>query len=149
MKKLNQYSQKNEASVSIKPKILIFEGAGWEKAEHNGVGNCRIRATFKNKNGQGVYIELIGHKPHTHSPESVKRYNFAGFVSHLFYTKDKKTNYTPALRRLERVTFEYTKENILTLVNSLEVGGDFTDIEVRNEGWNGFSINGLENQEES
>jgi len=28
---------------------LIFEGAGWNKAESNNVGNCRIRTRLKNK----------------------------------------------------------------------------------------------------
>jgi len=123
-------------------KTLTFEGAGYAKAAHNGVGNCRIRTTFKNKFGREIYLELTGHAPHKYSPDYMKNYNFAGFVSHLFYTSDQKLNYSLRFSKIERITFEYTKESILSLVNGLEIEGDFTDINVNNENYNGFKLEG-------
>ena len=123
-------------------KTLIFEGAGWDKADHNGVGNCRIRTTFLNKNGTEIYLEMTGHAPHKHSPSYMKNYTFAGHVSHCFFTKDHKTSYSERLSKIDRMSFEYTKERILGIINSIEIGGDFTDIEVKNSGWSGFSFDG-------
>lgn len=118
-------------------RTLIFEGAGWDKAEHNGVGNCRIRATFLNKCGQTIYLEITGHKPHNYSPNFVKNFDFHGFVNHCLLggPRGERMN-------LEHTSIEYTKERILGLVNSIEIGGDFDEIEVKNTGWSGFFVNG-------
>lgn len=124
-------------------KVLIFEGAGWDKADHNGVGNCRIRATFLNKNGVKVYIELTGHKPHKHSPNWVSKFDFHGHVSHLLLFR----GHNGERQNLEGHSFEYTKERILSLVNSIEVGGEFDSIEVNNDGWCGFTLDGKPEQD--
>jgi hypothetical protein len=118
-------------------KILIFEGAGWDQAEHNGVGNCRIRATFLNRFGTTIYLELTGHKPHAHSPKFVSKYLFYGHVSHCLSggCRGERMN-------VEGMGLEYTKERILGLVNSIEIGGNFTDIEVNNTNWCGFTLDG-------
>ena len=105
-------------------KTLIFEGAGWEKAAHNGVGNCRIRTRLENKDGRIIYFEMGGHEP-----------QFMGFVSHCFDWKDEKTNHTPSLCELEHRRFLYTKENVLKFINE-NLNCDFEDLQVINDGLN-------------
>jgi hypothetical protein len=130
-------------------KTLIFEGAGWNKAESSGeVGNCRIRTTFLNKNGQEIYLELNSIIPHGGGQSYQRGYNIYGWISHLFYTKDRKTNYSDDFSNLNHKGFEWNKENILKLVNGPEIQGEFNSIEVQDE-WNGFKLNGekeLENE---
>lgn len=111
-------------------KALIFEGAGWDKAEHNGVGNCRIRTRFNTPKGQ-VYFEMTGHQTTKYTPAQLKVYNFVGAISHLFYEKDQRTNHSPELARASDETMEYTKENILKFVNA-NFGTSFTHLFVNN-----------------
>lgn len=118
-------------------KTLIFEGAGWAQAEHNGVGNCRIRTTFLNKKGVQIYFECNGTKPHANSPTYVKRHLFFGWVAHCLEGGSGGKRMA-----LEGHGFEYTKENILKLVNSIELGGEFDAIEVNNDDWCGFTLDG-------
>lgn len=126
----------------MKPKTLIFEGVGWNKAESCGdVGNCRIRTTFLNKAGSEIYLELIAIKPHRWSLEKQKCYQICGVVDFLFYTSDRRSGYSKRFSRLNKMYFEWTKENILHLVNSRDVGGDFEEIDVRDD-WNGFRVDG-------
>lgn len=103
---------------------LIFEGAGWEKAENNGVGNCRIRTRLKNKEGKIIYFECTSLKQKDNS--------FIGFVSHCFYDTDKKTNHSIELAHIEKLKFNYNKEDIIKFVN-LHLNCDFNDIIVDNE----------------
>lgn len=129
-----------------KMKTLTFEGAGWNMADSCGdVGNCRIRATFLNKNGREIYIELNSIVPHKRSMESQKSFKIAGWVSHLFYTADHKMNHSVGLSCTEGMNFEWNKASILKLVNSYEIGGDFEAIEVLDD-WNGFALNGKPNE---
>ena len=121
---------------------LIFEGAGWDKAESCGdVGNCRIRTTFKNKRGSEIYLELTAHKPHRWSITKMKPYAICGVVDHVFYKQDESTGYSANLSQLHKLFFEWSKANILALVNSHDLGGEFDSIEVRDD-WNGFNITG-------
>lgn len=87
---------------------LIFEGAGWAGAEHNGVGNCRIRTRIKNRDGRLIYLEMGGgHVDY-------------GRVDHCFYCDskwDSRSNHSKDLAKFERAKFEYTKETILAFVN--------------------------------
>ena len=124
-------------------KTLIFEGAGWSKSDSSGdVGNCRIRTTFTNKHGQEIYLEMIGVKTHKWSPQYMKQFNIGGVISHIFKTVDRETSHTKGLSNLERsYKFEWSKAEILKLVNSREVGGEFDAIEVR-DNWNGFRVDG-------
>lgn len=123
-------------------KPLIFEGVGYSKSDASGdVGNCRIRATFLNKSGSEIYLELIAIKPHKWSLQKQKSYQICGVVDHLFYTSDRKTGYSDRFSHLHKMYFEWTRENILKLVNSLEIDGGFDSIEVRDD-WNGFDVLG-------
>lgn len=109
-------------------KTLIFEGAGWENAPHNDVGNCRIRTKFLNLNNEFIYLELTGHE----------QSEFKGFVSHCFNMKDERTNHTKELAHVERIPFKYSKKGILELVNK-NLNCNFTDIKIVNEGLNVFN----------
>lgn len=122
-------------------KTLIFEGAGWSEADSSkasDVGNCRIRATFLNKRGAEIYLEVNGLLPHKWSPEYIKNFKVAGHVQHCFRTLDPDKS---SIRRLEGDHFEFCKASLLRFVNSLEIGGDFEAIEVRDD-WNGFHVDG-------
>lgn len=118
-----------------KSKTLHFEGAGWRKAEHNGVGNCRIRATFQNNEGEEIYLELIGHK------SGKDLYKFPWHISHLFKVKNRKSLHTEEYKAIERERMEFTKQNILNFVNE-SLGCKFHSVEILNDDWSGFSING-------
>ena len=101
---------------------LLFEGAGWDKAEHNGVGNCRVRTRIKNLDGDLIYFECTSLKKHQ---------DFIGYVSHCFNNKDEKSNYTRELKHIERLTFKYTGEGLLNFVNK-HLNCDFKSVEVNN-----------------
>lgn len=129
-------------------KTLKFEGAGWSKAESNGVGNCRIRTTFVNDKGMTIYLEMTGHASHRNSPPSLKRFEFPWHISHLHKVdtatgKRDETANAPTFGDTWKITKEYTKENILQLVNR-HLDSSFEAIEVLNEGWSGFDVNGSE-----
>lgn len=103
-------------------KILIFEGAGWDKAEHNGVGNCRIRTIIENKEGRNIYLECNGHESN----------NFKGFVSHCFDMIDKKINHTKDLCAIEHLKFNYTPQDLIKFVNE-NLNCDFDSLIVDND----------------
>ena len=69
---------------------LIFEGAGWDTAENNGVGNCRIRTKFINNTGDEIYLELTGHASTQYSPPSMRLYDFPWHITHVFNMKDER-----------------------------------------------------------
>ncbi len=124
----------------MKNKKLIFEGAGWSSADHNGVGNCRIRSTFKNKKKELVYLEMTGHASHKNSPTSMRLYDFPWHISHLHKIKDQDSHYTKEYKDFISITMEYTKENILRFVNEC-LNCNFSEVEVLDE-WNGFAVDG-------
>jgi len=105
-------------------KKLVFEGAGWPGAEHNGVGNCRIRTRLKNKDGRVIYLEISGHIT------NCKGYSY---IDHCFDQKDERTNYTKDLSCWQGPRFTYNKKKILDFVNEI-LNCDFDSMEVRNEG---------------
>jgi len=110
---------------------VIFEGAGWDKAENNGVGNCRIRGVFTTKKGKHVYLEMSGYKRHGHTPKSLSHLDFICHVSHCFYMDDLESNRSREIDYIEREwRVEYTKGNIVKLLNHLNV--ECTEIEVLN-----------------
>lgn len=103
---------------------LIFEGAGWAGAEHNGVGNCRIRTRIRNKDGRLIYLEMGGgHVDY-------------GRVDHCFYCDskwDSRSSHSKDLAKFERAKFEYTKETILAFVNK-NLNCTFDNMMVINDG---------------
>lgn len=119
-------------SLTDQNKIVKFEGAGWSSAEHNGVGNCRIRGVFTTKQGRDIYLEMGGTKNHGHMAPSLRYMDFPAHVSHCFDLKDVTSNRSYDLCKHEReYRAEYTKPNILKLLNILGVECD--DFEVIND----------------
>lgn len=120
--------------ISIKEgetmKTLLFEGAGMETAEHNGVGNIRIRTRLQNKAGRVIYLEMVGCKRHKDSV--YKTFAFACHISHCFDQVDVQSNYTPDLSKYQGPRGKYVKKDILAFVNK-ELGCDFDHIEVVND----------------
>jgi len=110
--------------METKQHILKFEGAGWDGAEHNGVGNCRIRTRIKNKRGDIIYFECTSLK---------KNGEFKGFVSHCFNIEDEISNHTKELAHIERLQFKYNTQDLIKFVNE-HLDCDFTELEVYNEG---------------
>ena len=106
-------------------KKLLFEGAGWEKAESNDVGNCRIRTRIKNNEGRVIYLEM---------GTCNRQGNFLQIhISHCFDVKDQESNHTKDLCQFEGVQYhKYTKANILQFVNR-ELNCSFDEMEVIND----------------
>lgn len=120
-------------------KTLIFEGAGWEKAESSiksGVGNCRIRTRIRNNKGRLIYLEMTGFlKSSNDKREILNGLSCVGHVSHCFYADskwDSCRNYSEDLKEVEIGHFEYSKESILKLVNE-KLDCSFDDMEVVND----------------
>ena len=88
--------------------ILIFEGAGWDKADTvSDVENYRIRTRIRNYYGRVIYLEMdTNYKGDIH-------------VSHCFDQRDQKTNHTPDLSAFEgsHSGKKWLKSNILSFVN--------------------------------
>lgn len=122
-------------------RTLTFEGAGWDCAANNGVGNCRIRTTFLNDKGEAIYFELAGHEISRYSTDEMKLFKFPWHITHLFKMKDKDARYTKAYKEFTDITKEYTKENILKFIND-NLKCSFEQIVVDNDDWNGFDITG-------
>lgn len=124
--------------------VLIFEGAGWAKAEHNGVGNCRIRTRIKNRDGRLIYLEMGGNQfSKVVMPKYAEGLNFVARIDHCYYSDaewDSRSCYSKALEHLRFKNFEYTKENILDFVNE-SLNCSFDSMEVVNEG---LSVHGTE-----
>jgi glutaredoxin-related protein len=120
-------------------KTLIFEGAGWEKAESSvisGVGNCRIRTRIRNNDGRVIYLEMGGVLiTGKHIPHFAKGFNIVGRVDHCFYADsrwDSNMNYSDSLKMAESRNFEYNKETILKWVND-NLNCSFNNMEVIND----------------
>lgn len=127
-----------------KSKTLHFEGAGCSEAENNGVGNCRIRATFENKQGEEIYLEMTANSSSSSSHGKMRLFKFPWHISHVFKTKDSDKHFTEEYRQTSHVNMEYTKENILKYVNEC-LRCKFENIEILNSDWSGFSITGENN----
>jgi hypothetical protein len=118
---------------------LIFEGAGWEKADSSiksGVGNCRIRTRIRNNSGRVIYLEMSGFiHSGNHKPHFAKGFDIVGHVSHCFYADsqwDSNRGHSDSLRDAERTHFEYNKETILKWVNN-NLDCSFNDLQVIND----------------
>ena len=97
-------------------KTLYFEGAGC--VPRGEVENCRIRTAFHADNGDAIYLEIIGveaTKRHTKKHE-VKH---IGFVDSCHYILGDDDENKHSIHNRNDKTFEYTKAEILNLVNSL------------------------------
>lgn len=120
-------------------KTLIFEGAGWEKAESSivsGVGNCRIRTRIRNNEGRVIYLEMSGFiHSGNNKPQFAKGFSVVGHTSHCFYADsewDSNRSCSENLSSKERGHFEYSKENILKWVNE-NLNCSFDNMEVIND----------------
>lgn len=119
-------------------KTLIFEGAGWEKAEssvNSGVGNCRIRTRLRNDEGRLIYLEMSGWIFPGKKPEYAKPFNAVGHVNFCFYNDsawDSNRCVSSGLNTFEP-HFEYSRKNIIALVNR-HLHCSFDAIEVINDG---------------
>lgn len=123
----------------MKNSILKFEGAGCSEAEHNGVGNCRIRATFQTPKGP-VYLEMTGHESTKYSISRMRLRKFPWHISHIFYLKDEDKSFSPELSPLTHEIMEYTPKNILRFVNEC-FETKFKKLEVINDGsYSGFDL---------
>jgi len=116
-------------------KTLVFEGAGWDIAENNGVGNCRIRTRFLNDDNRPIYLEMSGTKVSKNMSTYVQHLHFSSHITHCFYDDVKEgCNQKSEIRKHETgLFFEYTKENIIKFVNN-KLNGSFTDLKVINKG---------------
>ena len=131
-------------------KTLYLEGAGMLGTQRNDVENCRIRTAFVNDEGLKIYLEMgDGYKQEilTHNPKTGKEYKKAKVIStpnmlwvdHCYYITDNPEiddcNYS-RIKEIERqpCTVEYTKENILNLVNS-KLNCSFTDVVILEKGY--------------
>lgn len=120
-------------------KTLIFEGAGWDKADssiQSGVGNCRIRTRLRNIEGRLIYLEMGGSQfTGKNIPSYSKGFNFFGRVDHCFYSDSKwdaNRSHSGELSPIQRMHFEYNKESILNFVNQ-NLNCSFNTIEIINE----------------
>lgn len=111
-------------------KKLIFEGAGWPEAEHNGVGNCRIRTRIKNKDGVSIYLEMSGTKK-----KKSKYSKFFVFTAYVAYCHEEGKINESEFSKFQYGTygsFDYTQEAILKFVND-NLNCDFEAMEVIND----------------
>lgn len=108
-------------------KTLIFEGAGWEKAPSNDVGNCRIRTRIKNNAGDIIYLEINGFE----ATKYTKRpFPMTGYVMHCF---NKDCNESGPFRNCEHGTFEYNSKALIQWVNE-NLNCSFDTLSVINDG---------------
>lgn len=93
-------------------RTLYFEGAGC--VPRGDVENCRIRTAFINDDGDMVYLELSGFEANKYMQKKYPELQNIAFVDHCYIHSDGE-----AMRRfnLERVNFEYRKQEILNFVN--------------------------------
>lgn len=98
-------------------KTLYFEGAGC--APCGEVENCRIRTVFHTDKGEPIYLEMSGVEVTKYTAKIYKDFKNAGFVNHCFYIKNDDDENKHSIKSMRNKTFEYTKTNILNLVNSL------------------------------
>ena len=98
-------------------KVLYFEGAGC--VPRGEVENCRIRTAFHNDKGEAIYLEITGFEVTKNSRPSLKKYTNAGFIDFCFYIKGDDDANKHVIKGMRDKDFEYTKAEILNIVNSL------------------------------
>lgn len=112
-------------------RILHFEGAGWFDADISkatDMKNCRVRTAFTNDKGEKIYLEMSAHEVTKHSVPTVKKLKYACLVTDCFYiTGDQDDCNKNRIMNRNVVAFEYSKENVLSFVNSL--GCSFDEVE--------------------
>ena len=108
------------------PKALYFEGAGC--VARGDVPNCRIRTAFHLDDGTAVYLEISGMETTRCSAPMYRKFKNYGVIDHLHYTNCSAGDDRQDFGLDRTFAFEYTQENILSLVNSL--GASFDAIEV-------------------
>ena len=122
----------------MKNNVLYFEGAGWDKVESNGVGNCRIRTAFTNLNGDNIYLEII----------QSGRDRTKGFIDFCYkITNDNSIDDCNESRLgYDKKIIDYTKESILNFINN-KLNCKFKQIKVLNTygGYRVFNSKGEHN----
>jgi len=111
-------------------KTLYFEGAGWadcDTSKATDVQNCRIRTAFHNDKGEAIYLEMTSCEVTKRSANYLKSYRYAGFVDSCHYILGDDDENKHSIYNRNAKTFEYTKANILSFVNSL--GCSFDKVE--------------------
>ena len=108
-------------------KTLIFEGAGWDNAASNGVGNCRIRTRIQNDKGEIVYLEINGFEETKYTK---RPFPFTGYVMHCFTRDDNESS---PFRECENEKFEYTVTSLIEWVNR-KLNCSFDALSVINDG---------------
>lgn len=118
-------------------KTLTLQGMGWKDGDHSkasNVGNCRVRGELENKNGRTIFVEFMGFLPGSSSTKQQKSFKVYGILNSCFYTDnehDKSMSHSKDLRHLENSYFEYSLENILTVINEC-FGCDYQNINIQN-----------------
>jgi hypothetical protein len=109
-------------------KILYFEGAGC--VPRGEVENCRIRTAFTNDKGEKIYLEMSGIEvTKNSSKKSIAEYTNAGFIDSCHYiTNEGDDENKHSIYHRNTKTFEYTKLEILNIVNSL--GCSFDEVAI-------------------
>lgn len=103
-------------------KTLYFEGAGC--VPRGEVENCRIRTAFHNDKGEAIYLEMTGFEVTKNSRPSIKKYTNAGFIDHCHYILGDDDENKHSIKGMRDHSFEYTKAEILKVVNSLDCSFD-------------------------
>ncbi len=97
-------------------KILYFEGAGW--VERGEVENCRIRTAFHNDKGEAIYLELSGIEVNKYNVKRFPNFKNVGLIDFCHYILGDDDENKHRIN-IKKGGFEYTKRNILSIVNSL------------------------------
>ena len=132
---------KKELISNYKKGELIFKAMGGDfESGHSDIGNHRIRANFKNKEGRSFFIELLSSKKGFYCDFSIDKDLEGGYnkkLSECYDEMEKVGRFSPEWERLdikrnkyleqpyynafgiEHKSFDcdFTKENVLKLVN--------------------------------
>lgn len=98
-------------------KTLYFEGAGC--VPRGEVENCRIRTAFRDNKGEPIYLEMNGFEVTKYTAKIYKDFKNVGIITSCCYIKNDDDENNHSIKEMRNKTFEYTKESILNLVNSL------------------------------
>lgn len=98
-------------------KTLYFEGAGCVPCGE--VENCRIRTAFHNDKGEAIYLEITGVEVTNRMSSQLKKYTYAGVIDSCHYILGDDDENKHSIHNRNEKTFEYTKAEILHIVNSL------------------------------
>jgi len=117
----------------VKDRTAVFKDSSLFFKKLNGISDIpqsSIQIEFVNKYGKTIYLSAYGVAIQPHAPEYMKKYKVVGILSYCFEINNKKIcDYNSNI--LPTLTFEYCKKSILDILNSKEVGGEFTDMIVQ------------------